>query len=60
MVVNINDFNSKVALINKNHPIFSGKTKAVNAEVFRFKNFSAQAGMKRVIFKKGFLFLKSF
>ena len=60
MVVNINDFNGKVSAINKNHPIFLGEAKAIEAQMLRLKNFRIQARMKWIIFKKKFLFFKSF
>lgn len=56
MVVNINDFNGRISAINKNHPIFLGETKAIEAQMFRLKNFRMQTRMKGVILKKKFFF----
>jgi len=36
MVVDIDDFNVFMAAINKNSPIFSGYTEAVDTEMARF------------------------
>jgi|SRR3989338_142093 len=58
MVVYINDFNRIFFTEYKNCSVFSIYPKTPDTHISRFKQFCSQTWVKRIIFKKPYLFFK--
>lgn len=58
MIIHINDFNGAFVSENENCPIFPVNPEAPDSQMARLKQFRLQTWIRRIVFKKRFLFLK--
>lgn len=60
MIINLDYFYSFLVSENKNGAIFFIHAEAPNTQVFWFQKLGIQAGVKRILLEKRFLFFKFF